>query len=145
MNTLPDNDPAKVLFDTLINVINKQAELMAQMAEKINQIESIGGKGNGLLVYTSGETYNRYQMLVDPNTNIVYLVVPHTGDQYTAISVETDCANGNLKILGYDGQIIPFNHTPSPSEIDNLPENVTVVEYNPADTPYMGILTNDNN
>ena len=36
MNTLPDNDPAKVLFDTLINVINKQAELMAQMAEKIN-------------------------------------------------------------------------------------------------------------
>ena len=147
MNSLPDNDPAKTLFDTLINVINQQAILMAQMAEKINQIESIGGggSGNGFTVYESGKVYKRYQAVIDPETDTAYLVAPlNGGTEYTSITVETDCENGNLKLLGYEGYIVPFNHTPTPNEVDALPENVVVVEYNPSDTPYTGILTQDN-
>jgi hypothetical protein len=140
-------EDGKALFDALINVIHQNRLLIEELAGKIERLEHIGGggKGNGLEVYTAGETYKRYQMLVDPNTDIVYITVPHDGDEYVAISVETDCEDGNLRLLGYDGQIVPFNHRPSPQEIDALLENVTVVEYNPSDTPYTGILTNDNN
>ena len=83
MSNLPDNDPAKTLFDTLINVINQQAILMAQMAEKINQIESIGGggSGNGFTVYESGKVYKRYQAVIDPETDTAYLVAPGRSGQ----------------------------------------------------------------
>jgi hypothetical protein len=47
-------------------------------------------------------------------------------------------------LLGYDGQIVTFNHVPTSPEVDRLPENVVVVEYNEMDTPYTGILTSDN-
>ena len=138
-------EDGKALFDLLINVVHEQRILIETLASKVEQLESIGGgKGNGLEVYTPGETYKRYRMLVDPNTDIVYITVPYNGDEYVAVSVEQDCADGNLKLLGYDGQIVPFNHTPTPNEVDRLPENVVVVEYNPSDTPYTGILTSDN-
>lgn len=134
------------VFKDLVDIIHSQREIIHELTEYLLQIKSIGGggSGNGFQVYESGKEYKRYQALIDPNTDIAYLVVPHEGDTYISESVQTDCESGNLKLLGYDGQIVPFNHTPTPAEVDRLPENVVVVEYNPSDTPYTGILTSDN-
>ena len=133
------------VFNDLVDIIHSQREIIHELTEYLLQIESIGGggSGNGFQVYESGKEYKRYQALIDPNTDIAYLVVPQGGDTYISESVQTDCANGNLKLLGYDGQIVTFSSPPTSTEIQNLPENVVVVEYNPADTPYSSILTND--
>jgi hypothetical protein len=71
--------------------------------------------------------------------------VPYGGaTTYVSVTVEDDCAAGNLKLLGFDSQIVTFNHPPTEPEVDRLPEKAVVVEYNDMDTPYRGILTSDN-
>lgn len=134
-------DDGKVLFDTLISVIHSQRILMEAMAEKIEQLTIGGGSGNGFQVYESNKLYKKYQALIDPNTDTAYLVVPHEGDEYTSVTVEEDCRNGNLKLLGFDSQIVTFGRPPEQAEIERLPEKVIVVEYNPQDTPYTGIIS----
>ena len=119
------------------------------MADYIERIQSIGGggggTGNGFQVYESGKVYKKYQALIDPATDTPYLVVPAGGlVEYTSISVQQDCEDGNLKLLGFDSQIVTYDHTPTPTDIDNIPEKTVVVEYNPMDTPYTGMLNNDN-
>lgn len=135
------------VFNDLVDIIHTQREIIHDLTEWLLQIKSIGGggggSGNGFEVYESGKEYKRYQALIDPNTDIAYLTVPHDGDTYISESVEIDCQNGNLKLLGFDGQIVTFDHPPREAEVDELPENVVVVEYNPSDTPYTGILSND--
>lgn len=133
------------VFNDLIDVIHEQRTLIHTMAGYIKQLQiGGGGSGNGFQVYESGKEYKRYQALIDPNTDIAYLVVPRNGDTYISETVQLDCESGNLKLLGFDGQIVTFNHPPKPDEVDVLPENVVVVEYSEADTPYTSILTNDN-
>lgn len=136
-------------FARLINLVDQQRQIIHRLTEALMQITpgsgGGGGTGTGFEVYESGKEYKRYQALIDPNTDIAYLVVPYNGGtKYTSVTVQQDCADGNLKLLGYDSQIVTFDHSPSPTEVNTLPENVTVVEYNPSDTPYSNILTNDN-
>lgn len=135
------------VFKDLIDIIHEQREIIHEMAEYLVQIKSIGGgggTGNGFQIYEANHLYKRYQALIDPNTDTAYLVVPAGGlDEYTSVSVKTDCQNGNLKLLGYESQIVTFDHAPQREEVEVLPENVVVVEYNPSDTPYTGIVTND--
>lgn len=147
MSNMSSNEPGKELFDELIGLFRRQQLLMEQIADKISRIESIGGggSGNGFQVYESNKLYKRYQAVIDPETDVPYLVVPRNGgSEYMSISVRQDCANGNLKLLGFDSQIVTFDHTPTSTEVDLLPENAIVVEYNPSDTPYGNILSSDN-
>ena len=88
------------VFKDLVDIIHSQREIIHELTEYLLQIKSIGGggSGNGFQVYESGKEYKRYQALIDPNTDIAYLVVPHEGDTYISESVQTDCENGNLLI-----------------------------------------------
>ena len=129
-------------FRRLIDLVDQQRQIIHRLTEDLIKLTP---GSTGFEVYESGKEYKRYQALIDPNTDIAYLVVPYNGGtKYTSVTVQQDCADGNLKLLGYDSQIVTFDHSPSPTEVNTLPENVTVVEYNPSDTPYSNILTNDN-
>lgn len=141
MGSMANNEPGKEMFDALITIIRNQAQLLAEIADKINKIEFGGGSGNGFQVYESNKLYKRYQAVIDPNTDTAYLVVPkNEGTEYTSVTVQQDCEDGNLKLLGYDSHIVAFDHRPSTEEISVLPEQITVVEYSTSDTPYVGIL-----
>lgn len=147
---MPENNNINIeeCFLRLQRIVAQQQQLIHRMAEDIVKIKigggGGGGTGNGFEVYESGKTYKKYQALIDPNTDIPYLVVPYGGaTEYVSDTVENDCAAGNLRLLGYDGQIVTFNHPPQEPEIDRLPENVVVVEYNDVDPNY-NILTSDN-
>ena len=146
---MADQNKMDEVFAVLVDIIHKQRVIMDELARQIKRIDSIGGgggggTGNGFEVYESGKTYKKYQALIDPNTDIPYLVVPYGGaTEYISDTVENDCAAGNLRLLGFDGQIVTFNHPPQEPEINRLPENVVVVEYNDVDPNY-NILTSDN-
>ena len=147
---MPENNNINIeeCFLRLQRIVAQQQQIIHRMAEDIVKIKigggGGGGTGNGFEVYESGKTYKKYQALIDPNTDIPYLVVPYGGaTEYVSDTVENDCAAGNLRLLGYDGQIVTFNHPPTEPEVDRLPENVVVVEYNDVDPNY-NILTSDN-
>ena len=147
---MPENNNINIeeCFLRLQRIVEQQQRIIHKMAEDIIKIKigggGGGGTGNGFEVYESGKTYRKYQALIDPNTDIPYLVVPYGGaTEYISDTVENDCAAGNLRLLGFDGQIVTFNHPPQEPEIDRLPENVVVVEYNDVDPNY-NILTSDN-
>jgi hypothetical protein len=145
MSDMAHNEPGKDLFDALIQLFKQQQSLMEQIADKISRMEpGGGGTGNGFQVYESNKVYKKYQAVIDPSTDVPYLVVPSEGDEYTSITVKQDCANGNLKLLGFDSQIVTFDHQPTVNDLKTLPEKAVVVEYSPSDTPYTGILTVDN-
>ena len=147
---MADQNQMDEVFAVLVDIIHKQRVIMDELATQIKRIDSIGGgggggTGNGFEVYESGKEYKKYQALIDPNTDTPYLVVPYGGAAtYVSVTVEDDCAAGNLKLLGFDSQIVTFNHPPTEPEVDRLPEKAVVVEYNDMDTPYRGILTSDN-
>ena len=147
---MADNNQMEAVFANLIRIVFEQRDIIKGIATELNRIKAVGGgggggTGNGFQVYESDKVYKKYQALIDPDTDTPYLVVPAGGlTEYTSISVQQDCADGNLKLLGFDSQIVPFDHTPTPTEISRIPENTVVVEYNPMDTPYMNILNNDN-
>lgn len=135
-------------FNNLIELIEQQQQMIADLRAEIENIPGWGsgggGTGTGFQIYESDHLYQRYQALIDPNTDTAYLVVPaHGGSEYMSVDVQTDCRNGNLKLLGFEGQVVTFSYPPSAEEVDALPENSVVVEYNPSDTPYTTILTND--
>ena len=147
---MADQNQMDEVFAVLVDIIHKQRVIMDELATQIKRIDSVGGgggggTGNGFEVYESGKEYKKYQALIDPNTDTPYLVVPYGGaETYISVTVEDDCAAGNLKLLGFDSQIVTFNHPPTEPEVDRLPEKAVVVEYNDMDTPYTGILTSDN-
>ena len=146
---MPENNNINIeeCFLRLQRIVAQQQQIIHRMAEDIVKIKiggGGGGTGNGFEVYESGKEYKKYQALIDPNTDTPYLVVPYGGaTTYVSVTVEDDCAAGNLKLLGFDSQIVTFNHPPTEPEVDRLPENVVVVEYNDVDPNY-NILTSDN-
>ena len=99
-------------------------------------------ESGGFQPYETDQEYVQYQTVVDPETMVAYMVI---AEQYTSVDIRTDCQAGNLKLIGFDSQIVPFDHPPTAEEINALPENALVVEYDPDDTPYTGILSNDIN
>lgn len=125
-------------FDRLVEVIRKQQQLINSIANKLEQLESIGGGGSASIEdYVSGTKYKRNVLVVDTDTETVYRVLK----EYTSTTVESDCENGYLKLVGFESQIVTMNHDPSQSEINALPDDSLVVVYSSADTPYQPIET----
>ena len=123
------------IFDNLKRVIAEQQLLIESIANKLQKLESIGGGGGGFASiedYTPNTEYERNTLLVDTNTETVYRVLT----KYTSINVETDCNNGNLKLVGFESQIVTLDHNPTQSEIESIPEDALVAIYSSTDTPY---------
>jgi len=123
------------IFQSLLDVIEEQRKKIALIAEKLSQIESIGGGGSGNATiedYQSGKSYVRNTLVVDSNTETVYRVL----DLYTSDTVANDVAAGKLKLVGYEGQVMTYSAPPTQTEIENLPDDTLVAVYNANDTPY---------
>lgn len=131
------------IFERLIKIISDQQKIIKSIADKLEQIESIGsggGSGNASIAdYESGVKYKRNTLLVDTYTETVYRVIP---ESYVSVTVEDDKANGNLKLVGFESQIVTFDHNPSQSEINTLPDDSLVAVYSRSDTPYLPDNTN---
>jgi hypothetical protein len=135
-------EDGKALFNALLAKMREQEAIIKRLAEKIQLIDHIGGGGSGSIEdYVSGKQYNRNTLLVDPLTETLYRVKP---DTYTSITVDADLRAGNLKLVGFESQIVTFNHLPTQAEIDALPKDVLVAIYSTTDTPYEPILSSDN-
>ena len=122
------------MFQNLVNVIAEQQQKIASIATHLSQIESIGGGGGSASIedYESGKHYKRNVLLVDPNTETMYRVLT----DYTSDTVANDVSQGLLKLVGFDSQIVTFNHKPTQAEINALPNDVIVAVYSSNDTPY---------
>ena len=122
-------------FQELYDVIVAQQGLIAQIASNLSKIENIGGGGGTASIedYQSGKLYKRNMLLVDPLTESEYRVI---AQEYTSVTINADKEAGMIKLLGYDSQIVTFNHNPSQNEINALPDDVIVAVYSSNDTPY---------
>lgn len=126
------------IFERLISIIDQQQKTIASIADKISKLETIGGSVMATEDYISGTEYKRNMLVVDPNTETVYRVL----QQYTSVDVETDVENGYLKLVGFESQIVTFNHNPSQAEIEAIPEDALVAVYSSTDTPYAPDIIN---
>ena len=108
------------------------------IADKLQELEigqGGGGGGNASIAdYESGKLYKRNTLLVDTATETVYRVLP---TQYTSNNVEDDKEAGYLKLVGFESEIVTFDHNPSQAEIDALPDDCVVVIYSRTDVPYV--------
>lgn len=124
------------VFQNLLNTIQAQQALIAQIANHLDQITSIGGGGSASIEdYESGKLYKRNMLIVDPQTETVYRVLR----EYTSVSINDDLAlvPAALKIVGAESQVVTFPHNPSQAEIDNLSDDVLVAVYSSTDAPYV--------
>lgn len=132
------------IFQELMAVISRQQTLINALANKLEQLEigaGGGGTGNASIDdYESGKLYQRNVLVVNRDTETLYRVL----DEYESVSVEIDRAAGHLKLVGYDSQFVTFNHNPSQTEIDTLPEDVLVAVYSTTDDPYTPVVSGDN-
>ena len=122
------------IFQRLLNVIKEQQAIIESITTKIQQLESIGGGGSASIEdYVSGKTYKRNTLIVDPVMETVYRVIA----PYTSVDIDTDHANGNIKLVGFESQVVTFNHKPTQAEIDVLPDDALVAIYSSTDVPYI--------
>lgn len=127
------------IFARLLTAITEQNRLLESIATKFEQYEGSGGGGGGggnasIADYAENRLYKRNTLLVDANNETVYRVIP---TEYLSVNLNADIAAGNLKLVGFENQVImTMDHELSQEEIDTIPDNATVIVYNPADTPY---------
>lgn len=123
------------IFEKLHSVIAEHSIRLQNIANKLDLLEiKTGSGGHGFVDYTHGETYKRNQAVVDTVTETAYRVI---ADEYVADTVQNDCANGYLKLLGFESQIVSYGHDPSQEEVNTIPDDAVVVVYSPDDTPYI--------
>jgi len=125
------------IFEKIFTIIKTQQLLLKNIADKLEQLEIGGGGGGGnasITDYESGKLYKRNTLVVDPATETVYRVLP---EQYTSNTVEIDKEAGNLKLVGFESEIVTFDHNPTQAEIDALPDDSVVVVYSRTDVPYI--------
>jgi hypothetical protein len=133
------------IFIRLNSIVKEQQQIIESLANKIEQLESIGGGSTSTEDYVAGKEYKRNVLVVDTNTETMYRVVTEPGETYTSVSIEEDRRNGYLKLVGFESQIVTFNHLPTQEEIDTLPEDTLVAIYSSTDDPYTPVLSSDNN
>lgn len=127
------------IFEKLFIAIRAQHQLLKNIADKLEQLEVGGGGGGGggnatISDYESGKRYKRNTLVVDPATETVYRVLP---SQYTSNTVDDDKRNGYLKLVGFESDIVTFDHNPSQAEVDAIPDDSVVVVYSPTDPAYI--------
>lgn len=127
------------IFEKILKVYQTQNTLMKAIADKLEQLDlhSGGGGGTGnasIADYESGQTYKRNTLLVDTATETVYRVIPET---YVSVTVNEDKGNGYLKLVGFESAIVTFDHNPTQTEINTLPDDTLVAVYSRTDTPYI--------
>lgn len=125
------------IFEKIFAVISAQATLIKNIADKLQELEVGGGGGSGnasIADYESGKLYKRNTLVVDPATETVYRVLP---EEYTSVTVEDDKSNGLIKLVGFESEIVTFDHNPTQAEIDALPDDSVVVVYSRTDVPYV--------
>lgn len=124
------------IFERLEKTILKQEAIIKSLTEKLEHLEISKGKGGGgsasIEDYVSGKNYVRNVLVVDTDTETVYRVL----SEYISDTVERDCANGHLKLVGFESQVVTLGHMPTQKEIDALPDNALVAIYSTTDTPY---------
>jgi hypothetical protein len=124
-----------LIFQTLFDTIHQQQLLIKEIADKLEQVEMSGGGGSGnatISDYESNKNYERNTLVVDVNTETVYRVLK----AYNSKTVEQDCIDGNLKLVGFESQIVSINGNPTQSQINVLPEDALVAIYSASDAPY---------
>lgn len=127
------------IFEKLFTTIRAQHQLLKNIADKLEQLEVGGGGGGGggnatISDYESGKRYKRNTLVVDPVTETVYRVLP---SEYTSNTVDYDKQHGYLKLVGFESEIVTFDHNPTQAEIEALPDDSVVVVYSPTDVPYV--------
>lgn len=127
------------IFEKLFTAIRAQHQLLKNIADKLEQLEVGGGGGGGggnatISDYESGKRYKRNTLVVDPATETVYRVLP---SEYTSNTVDDDKQHGYLKLVGFESEIVTFDHNPTQAEIEALPDDSVVVIYSPTDVPYV--------
>lgn len=125
------------IFEKFARVIAHQYSLIRAIAEKLEQLEIGGGGGSGnasIADYESGKLYKRNTLVVDPATETVYRVLP---TEYTSVTVEDDKSHGLIKLVGFESEIVTFDHNPTQAEIDALPDDSVVIVYSRTDVPYV--------
>lgn len=129
------------IFQDLVDIIQDNAVKMKLLADRIKQLESIGGGGGSASIedYESGKEYKRNVLIVDTTTETVYRVL----SDYTSTTIEDDKKNGLIKLVGFESQLVSFNHDPSQTEINTLPMDTVVTIYSSTDDPYEPILSGD--
>ncbi len=129
------------IFQDLVDIIQDNAVKMKLLADRIEQLESIGGGGGSASIedYESGKEYKRNVLIVDTTTETVYRVL----SDYTSTTIEDDKKNGLIKLVGFESQLVSFNHDPSQTEINTLPMDTVVTIYSSTDDPYEPILSGD--
>lgn len=132
------------IFQSLNDVIVALARRVNSLANKVEQLERGGGGGGNATVedYESGKLYKRNTLLVDTATETMYRVSCQV--EYTSVSVEADRMAGNLKLIGFESQVITINHEPSQAELDMLPEDSLVAIYSTSANRYIPIINGDN-
>lgn len=128
------------IFQTLIDTIQTQQTLINSIAEELQKLKDIGGGGGGtgnavIEDYESGKEYTRNTLVVDTITETVYRVI--SDEPYLSETVEQDCANGKLKLVGFESQIVTFDHSPTQEEINQIPDDALVAVYSSTDVPYV--------
>jgi len=122
------------IFARLLTAITEQNRLLESIATKFEQYEGSGSGNASIADYAEYQLYKRNTLLVDSNNETVYRVIP---TEYLSVNLNADIAAGNLKLVGFENQVImTMDHELSQEEINNIPDNATVIVYNPADTPY---------
>ena len=125
------------IFARLFAAISEQNRLLESIATKFEQYNGGGGGGGGnasIADYAENRLYKRNTLLVDANNETVYRVLP---TEYVSVNLNADIAAGNLKLVGFENQVIlTRDHELTQEEINDIPDNATVIIYNPADTPY---------
>lgn len=129
------------IFQDLVDIIQDNAVKMKLLADRIEQLESIGGGGGSASIedYESGKEYKRNVLIVDTTTETVYRVL----SDYTSTTIEDDKKKGLIKLVGFESQLVSFNHDPSQTEINTLPMDTVVTIYSSTDDPYEPILSGD--
>ena len=134
----------RTIFDQLTDLIHEQATMIETLKNKLAEVDigaGGGGTGNASIEdYESGKTYQRNVLVVDPDTETVYRVL----HEYESVTVVADRAAGHLKLVGYESQLVTFDHELKQSEIDTLPQDALVAIYSTTDDPYVPVVSNDN-
>ena len=129
------------VFEKLLEIETAKEARLKRIEDAIKQLK-IGSGSASIEDYKENTFYRRNTLVVDPGTETVYRTIPNEG--FTSTTFEADRAAGRLKLVGFESQIVTFNHPPTQAEIDVLPEENLVAIYSPQDDPYTPALSGDN-